>query len=248
MKVSTCNLSILLITLLSAATFASPVPQGNSTADPDAIPTNGASAPHSSDGAAVINPGVERVADVKITTAARSQKCIKFSTDNPNWRYRNDGPWKGEGYFGFNENDICVDRSDTTGGAMFISTGSDTPAGSTKLECYFPTSGKANCDVSLVDGYSLSVTCHTAKWDTPTIGGKVNLWKTGAGCEDQSLKGSGICKNDKGYARREGGVSPFFQHAIQGDNNYCIWVNCKQDYYFDVDEDLYCHVSGGILA
>ena len=97
--------------------------------------------------------------------------------------------------------------------------------------------------MSLVDGYSLSVTCKAAH---QTIGGSTDLWKTGKACVDKSEEGQGICKNDKGYAKKQKDVTAFFQQGIQNGNDYYIWVNCSQDKYFPVTSDISCHVSGSI--
>ena len=244
MKASIRSCVIAVAALLSTTSLANPVP-GTTTLNPKVVPTDGASAPHNANGAAVINPGANTTKHTheSFFVEAVAQKCFTFTSDNPNWYYTNAGPWSGSGSFGYGQKQICVSRSDSAGGAMFISPTPDTPPGSTKLECYFPTSGTANCDISLVDGYSLSVACQTA--NTPTIGGYTNLWSTGAWCDDQSMVGQGICKNDKGYADTTGEVAWFFQNGINNGNNYCIWKNCWQDYFFNVEQEISCHVSGG---
>lgn len=124
---------------------------------------------------------------------------------------------------------------------MFIGTEANPSAGNTKLEIFIPTSGTAYGDVSLVDGYSLSVTC---KAGSVTIGGPKNLWKTGKTCYDTSLLGRGICKNDRGTAATQGEVTNFFQSGLKNGNAYCIWKNCKVPAW-DVGKDIKCHVSGG---
>lgn len=221
---------LLLISATSPAALAQPTA---STGDDVA--------PHTADGAPVINPGHE-VSAAEAVGAANVKKCITFTSDNPNWHYTNTAPWSGSGTFGSAGGKICVPHSDSAGGAMYIGSEANPGPGSTKLECFFPSSGTANCDMSLVDGYSLSVKC-----DVPghhSIGGNTNLWKTGKPCVDKSEEGQGICKNDKGYAPHESDVTPFFQAGINNGNDYCIWVNCKQDYYFPVSADINCHVSG----
>lgn len=224
--------SLILLVLFGSSTLANPVPD---TAIPD-------SAPHNAQGAATDNPGTT-VTDEQKQAAAKSQKCITFTSDNPNWHYANTGVWgSATGTFGSGSKKICVPYNDGPGGAMFIGTTANPQGGNTKLECKFPSAGTANCDMSLVDGYSLSVTC---KAGGKTIGGGLDLWKTGAKCVDTSLENQGMCKNDKGYAPNQGDVTQFFQKAIQNGNQYCIWVNCKQDYYFPVTADVTCHVNGG---
>ena len=124
---------------------------------------------------------------------------------------------------------------------MFIGTEANPSAGNTKLEIKFPTSGNAFGDVSLVDGYSLSVTC---KAGSVTIGGPTNLFKTGKMCDDTSELERGICKNDQGYADTQDEVTDFFQTGVQDGNVYCIWKNCPVPAW-DVGDDISCHVSGG---
>ena len=123
---------------------------------------------------------------------------------------------------------------------MFIGPDANPGPGSTKFECFFPTSGTANCDMSLVDGYSLSMTC-TASGQT--IGGAVDLWNQGA-CPDTSNIGQGICKNDNSYESAQSDVAQFFQPAVNNGNQYCIWVDCGQDYYFPITSSMSCHISG----
>lgn len=231
------------VTTLQSMCHASPR-FGLSGLAPTATPTDGASAPHDKNGAAVVNPGggIRKGGESSTT---RGQKCMTFTSERSDWYYSNAAPWQGSGVFTTSPTEICVDRSDDAGGAMFIAPVSNTLPGSTKLECYFPTSGTANCDISLVDGYSLSVTCVTGAKSGPIIGGDLNLWRTGATCDDQSLIEQGICKNDQGYAALQDDVSSFFKDATQNGNNYCIWVDCGQDYFFDVEESIQCHVSGG---
>ena len=192
------------------------------------------------------NPGANTTnatGDEKAVEAAPAPKCISFTSDNPNWYYANTGVWgTTTGTFASTGGKICVTPDSDAGGAMFIGTKANPQGGNTKLECFFPTSGTANCDMSLVDGYSLSVTCTAG---SQTIGGATDLWKTGKACVDSSETGQGICKNDQGYAPAPGDVTPFFQQGTTGGNNYCIWKNCGQDYFFPVSTAISCHVSGG---
>lgn len=227
---------LFLAAVLSPAVLALPAsPEDTEVVEAD-------SAPHSDSGAAVVNPGVDGTLSQEAAAAA-PQKCISFTSTNSNWYYANAGVWgTGKGKFGTGTKRICVNRNNNAGGAMFIGTKENPSAGNTKLECYFPSSGQANCDVSLVDGYSLSVTC---KAGGKTIGGSTNLWKTGQTCHSTSLLGQGICKNDRGNAPVQNDVTEFFQQGIKHGNHYCIWKNCKQDYFFDSNADITCHVSGG---
>ena len=114
--------------------------------------------------------------------------------------------------------------------------------GSTKFECLFPKSGEANCDVSLVDGYSLSMECK-AGGQPKNIGGGVDLYKTGKKCPDQ--QGVNCINGNGASAGGQGDINAFFQPAVNNGANYCIWHNCSQDYSFNVDAGLSCTVTGG---
>ena len=132
-------------------------------------------------------------------------------------------------------------RNDGPGGAMFIGTKPNPGAGNTKLEIKFPISAPAYGDVSLVDGYSLSVKCTSG---STVIGGDRNLWKTGKTCYDRSLLQYDICKNDRGYAATQHDVTLFFQRGVDDGQKFCIWKNCPSPGW-PVNQDISCHVSGG---
>ena len=106
------------------------------------------------------------------------------------------------------------------------------------MECYFPTSGEANCDMSLVDGYSSAVNC-VADGAPSNIGGSTDLYSLNA-CPDQSGPN---CINQNGYAASQSDVDQFFQAGLTNGNSYCIWVDCSQDYYFPVSNNLICSVN-----
>ena len=176
-------------------------------------------------------------------SSAQSTKCMAFTSDNSNWRYANAGPWgQASGTFGSGTKTICVPQNDGAGGAMFIGTEANPGAGNTKLEIFLPTSGTAYGDVSLVDGYSLSVRCVSG---SAVIGGSTNLWKTGKQCYDTSLLSRNICKNAQGYANAQKDVTNFFQQGVQNGNSFCIWKNCAQVPGFPVTNAISCHISGG---
>lgn len=243
MKLSYQAYLLLLTTVLSNTALAQPVDSSDPNI-PDDFGTDPDSAPHTENGAAIVQP--DDSAD-RVNAPAIHTKCITFTSDNPNWRYHADGPWAkiGTGSFGSSSKKLCFPTTSSTGpgGALFIGTEQTPVGGNTKLECFFPNTGKGNCDVSLVDGYSLSVEC-----DIPgshKVGGSKNLFKTGKPCVDGSQLGRGICKNDKGYAPQQNDVTPFFKEGLTDGNYYCIWKNCKQDYYFPIGADIKCHVSGG---
>ena len=231
MHVTSSSLLLLLIAVAGPAVLAQPVASPES----DTI-----TVPHNSDGTAIFPTNSS---SDEVTAEAVSSKCITFTYDNPNWYYANTGVWgSAKGTFGSTGGRICVPQNNGAGGAMFIGSKSNPGAGNTKLEIFFPTSGTAYGDVSLVDGYSLSVKCTSG---STTFGGSTNLWKTGKTCYDTSLQGQGICKNDKGYAASQSEVTAFFQAGIQNGNRFCIWKNCAAVPGFPVTNSVSCHVSGG---
>ncbi|KAL8828870.1 MAG: hypothetical protein Q9191_002344 [Dirinaria sp. TL-2023a] len=197
---------------------------------------------HEPDGTAVFPNSTVSAASAADNKAAPSKKCISFTYDNPQWHYANVGVWgTASGTFASTGGKICVPHNQV-GGAMFIGTEANPNAGNTKLEMQFPTSGTlAYGDISLVDGYSLSVKCTAG---SKTIGGSTNLWKTGKPCYDTSLKSRGICKNDRGYAPAQKDVTNFFQEGVKNGNHFCIWQNCAQQPGWPVGADVKCHVSG----
>ncbi|KAF2163626.1 hypothetical protein M409DRAFT_57497 [Zasmidium cellare ATCC 36951] len=183
----------------------------------------------------VISPHVDDV----------SQICFSFNTDNgvSGFYYALQGPWgSGTGYTG-SSGTICVPTSNSAGGAMFIGPDANPGPGSTKLECYFPSTGTANCDISLVDGYSSAVACVPSS-TKQLIGGYSNLYNGGVACPDQQGPN---CINTEGYAASQSDVNAFFQQGISSGNNYSkapgIWVNCSQDYYFPTGDGLVCTVG-----
>ena len=248
MQITASLASALVVAMYGSSVLANPmiVTDDHVKRGADADASTGKSAPHSAKGAAVVNPAQP---DLVSSPAAGGQKCITFTSSVSNTigsqvYWKNAGVWgSNSGTFGSGGATICVPTTNQAGGAMFIGPESNDIAGNTKLECYFPTSGTANCDVSLVDGYGLSVACSVA--NTPLIGGNINLYNTGIKCSDTSLVYYGVCKNDAGpTASSQSQVDAFFQPATQNGNNYCIWDNCSQDYYFPVTAAITCHVSG----
>ena len=121
---------------------------------------------------------------------------------------------------------------------MFLGTVANPGAGNTKLECYFPSgSGSPNCDVSLVDGYSVSVQCTLP--GAATIGLANNLFSTGK-CPVAIT--NGFCKNTQGYSSSINDVDAFFQQA----KSTCyIWQLDGLDPTFSGPSTIKCTVSGG---
>ena len=224
--------SLLLLTAIGG-----PVALAQPVAAPE---SNTITVEHTPDGTAIFptNPSADANLRIQSTT-----KCITFTSDNPNWRYANTGPWgSASGTFGSGTKTICVPQNNGAGGAMYIGTEANPGPGNTKLEIFLPTSGTAYGDVSLVDGYSLSVRCSSG---SAAFGGNTNLWKTGYQCYDTSLLSRNICKNARGYADAQKDVTNFFQQGVKNGNSFCIWKNCAQVPGFPVTNSISCHVSGG---
>jgi len=128
---------------------------------------------------------------------------------------------------------------EVTGGAMFIcesecyASGDAAPAKYTKLECNFQ-GGYPNCDVSLVDGYSLPLECTIPGSSPLKIGGLKDLASLG-GCPNPG--GDNTCANVHSYDPGSATfppVSPFFLNANTNDpnrfgpaGNYCVWQTCS---------------------
>ncbi|KAL6718191.1 hypothetical protein ACLMJK_004279 [Lecanora helva] len=143
--------------------------------------------------------------------AARG-KCIDitFVSDNPQWNYKFNGDWgEGSGNVGaLNTKTLCGS------GAMFV--GEQTPAnglgaasgGNTKLECTVKGDGKKDnvCDVSVVDGYSLSM--HCTGFPASEIGGTANLFNLG-NCPDVNNHGH-TCVNHNGHTNN---AAQFFKNG-----------------------------------
>lgn len=118
----------------------------------------------------------------------------------------------------------------------------------TKLECTFGVDGQ-NCDISLVDGYSVPLEC-TIAGATPseTIGGTTDLNTLGS-CTSKG--GDNTCKNANSYGSAASGVSSFFQPAYSDDGNapggnYCIFNLCggKSYAFFKGTPTIDCKVGG----
>ena len=160
-------------------------------------------------------------------SSGNGQICI-------NWE--GDFHWLMQGGFGSDAGSGGADASrcwDTsvTGAAMFIcesecnGSGDAAPAKYTKFECTLST-GFPNCDMSLVDGFSLPAACtFESSAGQVTIGGTQNLWDL-ASCD--SPGGDNTCYNAQGYSSDISQLSPFFQNAYNDQNNYCNWQTCPE--------------------
>lgn len=165
--------------------------------------------------------------------------CINFTTapGTPAWYWTNANPWSGSG--DASTASQCFAPNDGAGGAMFIGSSANPSAGNTKLECFFPTAGQGNCDVSLVDGYSLSVQCTLPGAATIGLNSTQNLWNNNDPCPGTVQ--DGFCKNPNGYTAAITDVGAFFQPAI--DTCY-IWQYDGLDPTFDGPSTIDCTVSG----
>ena len=200
---------------------------------------------HHGDSAPVVNPGLDGAA-VSSAPDTVSQQCITFTyaSGRSSWTWANSYPWSGSGTWGGwakSGSQMCFPTNNGAGGAMYVGTEKNPAGGNTKLECFFPTSGTANCDISLVDGYSVALKCTIAGHGS--VGGSTDLWTTGKPCVDGKEEGETICLNDEGYAPSQSDVTPFFQQGLINGNNYCIWDDCAQSIYFPVGTAISCQVG-----
>ncbi|KAK4694179.1 hypothetical protein P7C71_g3364, partial [Lecanoromycetidae sp. Uapishka_2] len=166
--------------------------------------------------------------------------CINFTTapGTPDWYWTNASPWT-VGSGDASTASQCYTADDSAGGAIWIGSSPNPNAGNTKLECFFPTSGMGNCDVSLVDGYSLSVQCDLPDAATIGLDSTQNLWNNGNPCPGTVQ--DGYCTNPNGYSDAITDVAAFFQPAI--DTCY-IWQYDGLDPEYAGPSTINCTVSG----
>ncbi len=114
----------------------------------------------------------------------------------------------------------------------------------TKLECTLGGQWQ-NCDISLVDGFSLPIKCTIpGAQPLPYIGGTDDL---GDDCPAQG--DDGTCKNSNAYEADVNAVTPYFQKANWVDkdstNNYCTWQTCNKwsDIFFSDQPTIECEVG-----
>ena len=160
-----------------------------------------------------------------------SQWCIDLSGDI-DFYYQLQPPWglssaKGP-YHG------CFDDS-ASRGAIFIGTEAKPQSGNTKLECAF-NAYQPNCDISLIDGYSVSVACTAPGGQT--FGSDIDLWSQGT-CPD--VVGS-TCRNVNSFAAARSDVASFFKPAHP---HYRIFASYSDNPVLKEVGTIKCTVSGG---
>ncbi|KAF2164270.1 hypothetical protein M409DRAFT_25613 [Zasmidium cellare ATCC 36951] len=162
-----------------------------------------------------VQPNLEFTTDVK-PEADVDQMCFTVFTNDglSGFYYTFSGPWGSSNGHAGTSGSICVPTNNTAGGAAYLGTESNPGPGSTKLECFFPTTGEANCDISLVDGYSLSAGC-VANNTEQIIGGYEDLNGNGIPCPDQQGPN---CINTEGYAASQSD----YYYFPTGDEITCI--------------------------
>ena len=185
---------------------------------------------------------------VQTTTSHDGKICINFSGGD--FHFLNYGSWGTKKGRGAQEASQCFDQ--VPNGGMFIcesecnASGDAAPAKYTKLECTF--GGQyANCDMSIVDGFSLPVECHIpdAK-PSDKIGGLVDLDSL---TQCPSKAGDNSCGNAGAYQPSEAGVSQYFENGNidKGGKggNYCVYQFCSptSDIFFTGTPTISCQVG-----
>ena len=199
------KLTIQTVTLLALATplavFAAPAGTDTDSAEDTSI-----------NNSKVLSDQLSASEPADTSRIAANSKCIDitFESSNPNWNYKFNGDWGlGAGKVGsLGTKSLCGS------GAMFVgaqttSNGLGSAAGgNTKLECTVKGDGKKDnvCNVSLVDGYSLSMHCTGNGFGD--IGGYKNLFDLGS-CP--KVNGNGhTCVNTGGHTNR---AAQFFKNG-----------------------------------
>jgi len=173
-----------------------------------------------------------------------SQICVNFF-GNPDFHFLNAGNWStnsgsNSGY-GPEQASQCFDLKPD--GALFVcenecqGSADSATAKYTKLECSFGVA-QPNCDISLVDGFSLPLECTIPGSKPEKIGGTKDLSEFN---DCPSPGDDNTCKNSNSY-HDASSVPPYFQDAnvpymAPNDNtdpttlskggNYCIWQTCS---------------------
>ena len=153
------------------------------------------------------------------------QICIQF-TGNEEFHWLSTGGWAGFSGKGTASASRCWDPVADTG--IFFcenecdQAGDAAPAKYTKLECTFGDDFQ-NCDMSIVDGFSLPVECTLPGANPPKIGGLKDLDEL-AKCPSMVHN---TCSNTQAYSDERSAVDAYFGNAEWGPGgNYCVWNKC----------------------
>ena len=179
------------------------------------------------------------------TSSSGNQICIDFTGGDFHWL--NTGSWGSSSGQGASSASQCFDL--TADGGMFIcesecqNAGDAATAKYTKLECTFGGTYE-NCDISLVDGFSLPLECTIpgAK-PTDTIGGLTDLTSL-TSCP--TTVEDNTCSNANSYESSTNDVTQFFQNANGGSGgNYCVFQTCSasSDIFFTGTPTISCQVG-----
>lgn len=178
-------------------------------------------------------------------TSSSNQICINFSGNN-NFHWLNTGSWGSSSGSGTQSASQCFNLEPNAG--MFIcesecqDSGDAATAKYTKLECTFGGSWQ-NCDISLVDGFSLPLECTIPGAAPEKIGGLADLDSL-TSCP--STGDDGTCKNSNAYMANAGDVAQYFQNANGGSGgNYCVYQFCSasSDSFFSGTPTIECQVG-----
>lgn len=173
------------------------------------------------------------------STPGNGAWCVDFTSSDPSFMWAYDGAWGSvtdTHAFGDQNPSSCLSGS----GAMYV--GTSGLSGGTKFECTFLTD-QANCDVSIVDGYSLSMSCSVpqANWQAGPnpIGGTTDLFTKGS-CP--SGVSNGICPNPNGHDQAQppgSSVNAFF-------TDEAFWYNdfVSEQVQYTGNPHMTCTVSG----
>ena len=162
------------------------------------------------------------------TQSSGNQICINFSGGD--FHFLNTGSWGSNSGQGAQAASQCFDLNPN--GAMFICDGPCDGSGDaaaakyTKLECTFGGEYE-NCDMSIVDGFSLPVQCDIPGATPGQIGGLQDL-NTLTSCPSPAPDNT--CANTGAYGSSESSVAQYFENANGGSGgNYCVYQYCSKD-------------------
>ena len=174
--------------------------------------------------------------------------CVNFS-GNDNFHFLNTGSWGSNSGSGTQSASQCFEPSANAG--MFICESECQDAGDaasakyTKLECTLGGEWQ-NCDISLVDGFSLPLKCTiSGASPAPYVGGTEDLGSCPSPGQDNT------CLNANSYQGAETDVAQYFQNAdqyqpnSQSGPNYCVFQTCSKysDVFFSGTPTIECEVG-----